>query len=207
MAGRQLVLVVDNYDSFTYNLVQCLAELGADTRVWRNDEVTPAAIDRLHPDRIVLSPGPGAPEQAGRCLEVVERFAGRMPILGVCLGHQTVARVFGGVVGRAPAIMHGKVSAVHHDGQTVYAGLSSPFAAMRYHSLIVERDSLPPCLEVSAWTVDGLVMGLRHRTLAVEGVQFHPESCLTPTGSRLLANFLAGQGDNPQRLAPEAPNA
>jgi len=185
-----MLLVVDNYDSFTYNLVQYLGELGAALAVRRNDEVDLEEVERLQPDAIVVSPGPGAPGQAGISSEVIRRFTGRRPILGVCLGHQVIGEVFGGRVGRAPTPIHGKTSWIHHDGRGVFAGLPNPFEATRYHSLVVHRDGLPDCLEVSAWTADGLVMGLRHRAAPVEGVQFHPESILTTAGKGLLANFL-----------------
>ncbi len=185
-----MLLVVDNYDSFTYNLVQYLGELGAALAVRRNDEVGVEEVERLPPDAIVVSPGPGTPAQAGISGELIRRFTGRRPILGVCLGHQVIGEVFGGRVGRAPTPIHGKTSWIHHDGRGVFAGLPNPFEATRYHSLVVHRDGLPDCLEVSAWTADGLVMGLRHRAAPVEGVQFHPESILTTAGKGLLANFL-----------------
>ena len=186
-----MLLVLDNYDSFTYNLVQYLCELGAELVVRRNDEVTVGEIEReLRPEKIVISPGPGTPAGAGVTLEVVEKFAGRVPLLGVCLGHQAVGQVFGGRVVRAPRPVHGKPAEVEHDGRTIFAGLPRPLRVGRYHSLVVERDSLPACLEVSAETADGLVMGLRHREWPVEGVQFHPESILTESGKRLLDNFL-----------------
>ncbi|HLL75896.1 MAG TPA: aminodeoxychorismate/anthranilate synthase component II [Pyrinomonadaceae bacterium] len=186
-----MLLVIDNYDSFTYNLVQYLRELGAELVVRRNDEVTAGEIGReLRPKKIVISPGPGTPDGAGVTLEVVRRFAGRVPLLGVCLGHQAVGQVFGGRVVRAPEPVHGKPAEVEHDGRTIFAGLPRPFRAGRYHSLVVERESLPACLEVSAATADGIIMGLRHRELAVEGVQFHPESILTEQGKMLLENFL-----------------
>jgi para-aminobenzoate synthetase component 2 len=185
------VLVIDNYDSFTYNLVQYLGELGAEVEVRRNDEVTVAEVEiDLRPERIIVSPGPGTPDEAGVSLEVIERFAGRTPLLGVCLGHQAIGQVFGGRVVRAPAPVHGKPAEICHDGKTIFEDLEYRFAAGRYHSLVVERESLPACLEVSATTPDGLIMGLRHRELTVEGVQFHPESILTTEGKRLLANFL-----------------
>ncbi len=187
------MLVVDNYDSFTWNLVQSLAVSGARVQVYRNDQITVERAEAMQPDRIVISPGPGSPAQAGVSRALIERFAGQLPILGVCLGHQVLAETYGGLVRRAPAVVHGKVSAVYHDGRTLYAGLPSPFEAMRYHSLLVERQGLPACLEVSAWTEDGLVMGLRHRHLPLEGVQFHPESILTTVGPRLLAAFLHPQ--------------
>jgi len=185
-----MILVIDNYDSFTYNLVQYLGELGAQLEVRRNDQTTVEKIARLAPERIVISPGPKTPSEAGICLEVIEQFAGRLPILGVCLGHQAIGQAFGGKVIRAPEIMHGKTSEIRHDGRTIFAGLPNPFSATRYHSLIVERSTLPPCLEISATTADGLIMGLRHKEMKVEGVQFHPESVLTPVGKQLLANFL-----------------
>jgi anthranilate synthase component II len=185
-----VLLLVDNYDSFTYNLYQYLAELGAETRVLRNDELSAEEALALGPERIVISPGPGTPDEAGISLELVRRAAGRVPLLGVCLGHQALAQAFGGRIVRAPTIMHGKTSPIHHDGRTVFAGLPDPFIATRYHSLIVHRDSVPECLQVSAWTADGIVMGLRHRTLPLEGVQFHPESILTAVGKDLLRSFL-----------------
>ena len=186
-----MVLVIDNYDSFTYNLVQYLGELGENIEVRRNDELTVDDIDfELRPDRIVVSPGPGRPEDAGMSLEVIERFAGRIPILGVCLGHQAIGQIFGGRVVPAPSILHGKSSEVQHDGKTIFVGVDQTFSAGRYHSLIVERESLPSCFEVSASTSDGVIMGLRHREMKVEGVQFHPESIMTTEGKKLLANFL-----------------
>jgi anthranilate synthase component 2 len=185
-----VLLLVDNYDSFTYNLYQYLGELGASTRVLRNDEMTAEQALALRPERIVISPGPGTPDQAGISLELIRRAAGRVPVLGVCLGHQALGQAFGGRVVRAPTLMHGKTSPIHHDGRTIFAGLPDPFTATRYHSLIVDRDSVPECLEISAWTVGGIVMGLRHRTLPLEGVQFHPESILTAAGKDLLRNFL-----------------
>ena len=186
-----MLLVIDNYDSFTYNLVQYLGELGETVEVRRNDRVTLDEIEsRLRPARIVISPGPGTPDDAGISLSVIERFAGKIPLLGVCLGHQAIGQAFGGRVVRAPELMHGKASEVSHDGKTIFAGLSEGFQAGRYHSLIVERESLPECLEVSASTADDIIMGLRHRELKVEGVQFHPESILTSEGKQLLANFL-----------------
>lgn len=186
-----MLLVIDNYDSFTYNLVQYLGELGATVEVRRNDRVTLEEIEhRLRPERIVISPGPGTPNDAGITLDVVQRFAGKIPLLGVCLGHQAIGQAFGGKVVRAPELMHGKASPVSHDGKTIFSGLSDQFLAGRYHSLIVERESLPSCLEISAHTADDIIMGLRHRELKVEGVQFHPESILTSDGKQLLANFL-----------------
>ena len=185
-----MVLVIDNYDSFTFNLVQFLGELGASIVVKRNDEVTLEEVRAARPGRIVISPGPCTPSEAGVSVDVVRAMAGSVPILGVCLGHQSIGEAFGGRVVRAPYLMHGKTSRIAHDGRTVFAGLEQAFVATRYHSLIVERASLPGDLEVSAWTEDGIVMGLRHREWPVEGVQFHPESILTEPGKRLLGNFL-----------------
>jgi anthranilate synthase component 2 len=185
-----MLLMIDNYDSFTYNLVQYLGELGEEVRVARNDELTVDAIERLGPRRIVISPGPCTPNEAGVSLEVIRRLAGRAPILGVCLGHQAIGQAFGGRIVHAKALMHGKVSAIHHAGKGVFGGLPTPFSATRYHSLAIERASCPAALEVTAWSEDGEIMGVRHRTLAVEGVQFHPESILTEHGHALLANFL-----------------
>ena len=190
-----MLLMIDNYDSFTYNVVQYLGELGADVHVVRNDEIAVADIAALAPEQIVISPGPCTPNEAGISMAVIEEYAGRLPILGICLGHQSIGQVFGGKVVRARQVMHGKTSPVHHRGQGVFRGLSQPFEATRYHSLVVERDSLPGCLEITAWTetesgeVDE-IMGLRHRELAIEGVQFHPESILTAHGHDLLRNFL-----------------
>ena len=185
-----MIFVLDNYDSFTYNLVQYLGELGAELQVSRNDKITTDEIASLAPAKIVISPGPCTPDEAGISVELVRRFAGEIPILGVCLGHQSIGQAFGGIVKRAPYIMHGKTSQIRHDGQGVYAGLPNPFTATRYHSLAVERQSLPDCLEVVAETEDGVLMGIRHRQFAVEGVQFHPESILTTEGKSLLSNFL-----------------
>ena len=185
-----MILVIDNYDSFTYNLVQHLGELGAQLQVARNDQITLAEIEQLAPERIVISPGPCTPNEAGISLDVFKHLAGKIPILGVCLGHQAMGQAFGGNVIRAPYLMHGKTSQILHDGRTVFAGLDNPFTATRYHSLIVERESLPAVLEVSATTSDGLIMGLRHREFICEGVQFHPESIMTVVGKRLLQNFL-----------------
>ena len=186
-----MLLVIDNYDSFTYNLVQYLGELGETVEVRRNNKVTLDEIENsLRPERIVISPGPGTPDDAGITLNVIERFSGKIPLLGVCLGHQAIGQAFGGKVIRAPELMHGKASEVSHDGKTIFAGLDDPFLAGRYHSLIVEKESLPECLEISAYTSDDIIMGLRHRELKVEGVQFHPESILSPDGKQLLANFL-----------------
>jgi len=184
------VVLIDNYDSFVYNLVQELGELGAEPVVFRNDAVDMDGIRAAEPDAIVISPGPGRPESAGISMEVISTFAGAIPILGVCLGHQCLGEVYGGQTVSAPTLMHGKTSEIHHDGTGVFAGLPDPFTATRYHSLVVDPRSVPDVLEVTASTSDGVVMGLRHRTLAVEGVQFHPESILTPCGPRLLGNFL-----------------
>ncbi len=185
-----MVLVIDNYDSFTYNLVQHLGELGAELDVRRNDALTVEDVERLAPDRIVVSPGPRTPREAGISVALIQRMAGRAPILGVCLGHQAIGEAFGGRVVRAPYLMHGKTSQIRHDGKTIFGGVAQEFTATRYHSLIVERDSLPAELEISATTADGLIMGLRHKELPVEGVQFHPESVLTDAGKRILQNFL-----------------
>jgi anthranilate synthase/aminodeoxychorismate synthase-like glutamine amidotransferase len=185
-----MILVIDNYDSFTYNLVQYLGELGAEIRVARNDQIGIDEIEKLAPERIVISPGPCDPDQAGITLDVIRRFAGAIPLLGVCLGHQAIGQAFGGTVVRAPYIMHGKTSQILHDGRTVFDGIENPFTATRYHSLIVDRASVPPVLEISATTSDGLVMGLRHREFICEGVQFHPESIMTGAGKGLLRNFL-----------------
>jgi anthranilate synthase/aminodeoxychorismate synthase-like glutamine amidotransferase len=184
------VLLIDNYDSFVYNLVQELGELGAEPAVFRNDAIDMDGVRAAAPDAIVISPGPGRPESAGVSMEVVRTFAGEIPILGVCLGHQCIGEVYGGRTVSAPTLMHGKTSQIHHDGSGVFAGLPDPFVATRYHSLVIEPASVPDVLEVTARTSDGVVMGLRHRELAVEGVQFHPESILTPSGPNLLANFL-----------------
>jgi len=185
-----MLLVIDNYDSFTYNLVQYLGELGEQIEVRRNDEITVDEIRILKPSRIVISPGPGTPDDAGVSMKVIESFAGSIPLLGVCLGHQSIGQVFGGRVVRAPQLCHGKPSPVQHDGKTIFAGLAQSFRAGRYHSLIVDEDGLPSCLEVSARTADHIIMGLRHREMKVEGVQFHPESIMTTEGKKLLANFL-----------------
>ena len=186
-----MLLVIDNYDSFTYNLVQYLGELGAEVEVRRNNEVTVDEIKKkIRPERIVISPGPGTPDEAGVSLDVIKALGGTTPILGVCLGHQSIGQVFGGRIVRAPFVFHGKSSVVKHDGKTIFSGLSQSFAAGRYHSLIVERETLPDCLQVSASTPNGTIMGLRHRKLKIEGVQFHPESIMTTEGKTLLANFL-----------------
>ncbi|CAI2718183.1 aminodeoxychorismate/anthranilate synthase component II [Nitrospina watsonii] len=185
-----MILMIDNYDSFTYNLVQYLGELGADIHVHRNDKITVEEIERLAPDKIVISPGPCTPVKAGVSKNVARHFAGKIPLLGVCLGHQSVAEAFGGTIIKASKLMHGKTSAIHHDGKTLFKDLPDPFEATRYHSLIVDRASLPDCFEVSAWTAEGEIMGLRHKELPIEGVQFHPESILTVYGKNLLNNFL-----------------
>jgi anthranilate synthase component 2 len=191
-----MLLMIDNYDSFTFNLVQYFGELGEDVRVIRNDEMTLPALRALRPSAIVISPGPGTPDDAGVSLEVLQRLGGEVPVFGVCLGHQSIGQAFGGRVIRAKEIMHGKTSPIHHAGQGVFRGLPNPFEATRYHSLVVEQSSLPDCLEVTAWTehADGSldeIMGLRHRNLSIEGVQFHPESILTEHGHAMLRNFLA----------------
>lgn len=191
---RKMIAMIDNYDSFTFNLVQYLAEMGEKLTVFRNDEVTVEDIIDLKPDKIVISPGPGRPEDAGISVELVKRAAGRIPILGVCLGHQAIGQAFGGRVVHAGILVHGKTSKIHHDGRTIFSGLPNPFIATRYHSLVVERDTLPSCLEISAETEDGLIMAIRHRDLPVEGVQFHPESILTSEGKALLRNFIRTGG-------------
>ncbi len=190
-----MLLMIDNYDSFTYNLVQYLGELGADVQVHRNDEISVAEIEALQPERIMISPGPCTPDEAGVSMEVISHFAGKLPILGVCLGHQSIGQVFGGKIVHAKEIMHGKTSLVHHNENHVFSGLSNPYTATRYHSLVIEKESLPNCLEITAWTEteDGEldeIMGVRHKELNVEGVQFHPESILTEHGHDLLKNFL-----------------
>ncbi len=185
-----MLLMIDNYDSFTYNLVQYFGELGQDLKVYRNNKITIAEIEKLNPDRIVVSPGPCTPKEAGISIEVIKHFAGKIPVLGDCLGHQSIGDAFGGDVIRAPYLMHGKTSMIHHDGKTIFAGLPNPFEATRYHSLVIRRETMPSVLEVSAWTDDGIVMGVRHKQHKVEGVQFHPESILTGVGKDLLRNFL-----------------
>jgi len=193
-AGRPAprLLLIDNYDSFTYNLVQAFLVLGAEVAVHRNDEITVEAALALDPSHLCISPGPGTPAEAGVSEDMIRAFAGRVPVLGVCLGHQALVEVYGGTIVRAERLMHGKTSNVSHDGRGVFVGLQGPFKAGRYHSLIAKRDTLPGTLEVTAWTEEGEVMGVRHRSLPVEGVQFHPESILTPDGPQLLANFLRG---------------
>jgi para-aminobenzoate synthetase component 2 len=185
-----MILVIDNYDSFTFNLVQYLGSMGHELKVFRNDAVALDEIERLAPQSIVISPGPGRPENSGIIIETIQRFSGRVPILGVCLGHQAIGAAFGGEVVSAPQIMHGKTSEIFHDGRTIFHGLPDPFVAPRYHSLMVSPENLPACLEISAKTKDGLIMGLRHREMVVEGVQFHPESILTDAGMQLLSNFV-----------------
>lgn len=185
-----MILVIDNYDSFTYNLVQYLGELGAEVVVHRNDRITLEQIDALQPERILLSPGPCTPNEAGVCVPLIRRFAGQIPLFGVCLGHQSIGAAFGGDVVRNDRIMHGKTSLIHHHHQGVFAGLPDPFQATRYHSLVIERSTLPDCLEITAETEEGEIMGVRHRDYPIEGVQFHPESALTPNGKEILRNFL-----------------
>lgn len=190
-----MILMIDNYDSFTYNVVQYLAELGADIKVVRNDELSVPEIEALKPEKIVISPGPCTPNEAGVSVEVIKTFAGRLPIFGICLGHQSIGQAFGGDIVRAREVMHGKISSIHHECEGVFAGLSQPFDATRYHSLVIKKETLPDCLEVTAWTAleDGSVdeiMGVRHKELDIEGVQFHPESILTQHGHDLLRNFL-----------------
>ena len=185
-----MILVIDNYDSFTYNLVQYLGELGAEMKIVRNDKITLREIEELKPEKALLSPGPCTPNEAGICLSLIQRFAGEFPIFGVCLGHQAIGQAFGGEVIRNDKIMHGKTSLIHHRNQGVFAGLPEPFQATRYHSLIIRRETMPDCLEITAETDEGEVMGVRHKTLPIQGVQFHPESALTPNGKDLLKNFL-----------------
>ena len=185
-----MILLIDNYDSFTYNLYQYLSELGAEVTVIRNDKITIGEIEKLGPEKIVISPGPGYPKDAGISIEVIKHFTGKLPLLGVCLGHQCLGEAFGGVVGPAGEIKHGKSSDIHHDGKGVFTGLPNPFAAIRYHSLSVDPATVPDCLEVTAKTENGIIMGLRHKEYPVEGVQFHPESILTGEGKKLLGNFL-----------------
>jgi anthranilate synthase component 2 len=198
-----MLLMIDNYDSFTYNLVQYLGELGEDVRVYRNDALTIDDIRALRPARIVISPGPCSPNEAGISVAVIRELAGTVPILGVCLGHQCIGAAYGGAIVRAGRIMHGKTSPIHHDARTIFAGLANPFEATRYHSLLIDRATVPECLEISAWTAEGEIMGVRHRRHLLEGVQFHPESILTLEGKRLLQNFLAVSG-SPQRARRNA---
>jgi anthranilate synthase/aminodeoxychorismate synthase-like glutamine amidotransferase len=185
-----MLLMIDNYDSFTYNLVQYFGELGEDVRVYRNNKITLDEIETLHPRRLVVSPGPCTPKEAGVSVDAIKRFGGQIPVLGVCLGHQSLAVAFGGEVVRAERLMHGKTSRIQHDGKTIFRDLPNPFEATRYHSLIVKRSTLPSCFEISAETPEGEIMGIRHRSLGIEGVQFHPESILTTVGKDLLRNFL-----------------
>ncbi len=190
-----MLLMIDNYDSFTYNVVQYLGELGADVQVFRNDAISVQAIEEMQPQQIVLSPGPCTPNEAGISLEVVEKFAGKIPMLGICLGHQSIGQAFGGKIVKAGKVMHGKLSAIHHTGAGVFSDLTEPFTATRYHSLVIEQDSVPDCLEVTAWTEDAdgnreEIMGIKHKELRIEGVQFHPESILSEHGHQLLQNFL-----------------
>ncbi|MBU4319869.1 MAG: aminodeoxychorismate/anthranilate synthase component II [Thermodesulfovibrionales bacterium] len=185
-----MLLMIDNYDSFTYNLVQHLGEIGEDIKVFRNDRVTIKDIEELNPERIVISPGPCTPKEAGVSVDVIKYFAGKIPILGVCLGHQAIGAAFGGDIIRAPRLMHGKTSMIYHDRKTIYEGLPNPFEATRYHSLIIKKETLPSCLEITAWTEQDEIMGVRHKEFIVEGVQFHPESILTKVGKTLLKNFL-----------------
>jgi len=188
-----MILVIDNYDSFTYNLVQYLGEMGEQIVVKRNDEIDLAFIDQLKPDKIVISPGPCTPKEAGISVETITRYAGKVPLLGVCLGHQSIGAAFGGEIIRASRPMHGKTSLIYHDGRGLFTGLDNPFVATRYHSLIINRECVPECLTISAWTEEGEIMGVRHKTLPVEGVQFHPESVLTKDGKQLLRNFVTGE--------------
>jgi len=186
-----MILMIDNYDSFTYNLVQYLGEMGQQLKVYRNDKITIEEIEALRPDKIVISPGPCTPTEAGISLEVIKHFAGKVPILGVCLGHQSIGQAFGGEIVRAPRLMHGKTSLIHHDGEGVFKDLPNPFEATRYHSLLVRRESIPDCLRITAETDEREIMGLRHRDYPIEGVQFHPESILTKDGKKVLANFVS----------------
>jgi anthranilate synthase component II len=197
MRHAAVLLMIDNYDSFTYNVVQYLGELGVDVQVYRNDAITVEQVAALAPQQIVISPGPCTPNEAGISMEVIRHFAGEVPILGICLGHQSIGQVFGGDIIRAGKVMHGKLSSIHHDGKGVFSGIESPFTATRYHSLVIDQDSLPDCLELTAWTLDDdgeieEIMGVRHKSLPVEGVQFHPESILSEHGHQLLQNFLDG---------------
>ena len=185
-----MIVMIDNYDSFTFNLVQYLGELGQELRVKRNDEISIEEIEKLNPSFLMISPGPCSPNEAGISMNAIEYFAGKIPIFGVCLGHQSIAQVFGGDVVRAQRLMHGKTSSINHDGKTIFDGLENPFVATRYHSLIVKKETLPDCLEVSAWTDENEIMALRHKTLAIEGVQFHPESIMTSYGKQMLSNFI-----------------
>ena len=197
-----MILLIDNYDSFTYNLYQYLSELGAQVRVVRNDKISVHVVRELRPERIVISPGPGTPAEAGVSIDLIQELAGQVPILGVCLGHQAIGAAFGAAIVRAPMVMHGKTSSISHDGRGIFRGLSNPFTATRYHSLIVEEDGLPDCLEITARSEDGVIMGLRHRECDINGVQFHPESILTTGGHRLLANFIGAVSRQPSVVSP-----
>jgi anthranilate synthase/aminodeoxychorismate synthase-like glutamine amidotransferase len=188
--GRKMILIIDNYDSFTYNLYQYIGEISPNLIVYRNDQISIEEIEKLNPERIIISPGPCTPREAGISIDVIKHFAGKIPILGVCLGHQAIGSAFGGRIIRSPEIMHGKTSLIYHDGKTIFKGLANPFEATRYHSLIIEKESLPDCLTVTAWTSNGIIMGIRHKKFMIEGVQFHPESILTKVGKDLLKNFL-----------------
>jgi len=198
-----VLLAIDNYDSFTYNLVQYLGEMGEDIRVFRNDKITIQEIEILKPDRIVISPGPCTPNEAGISMDLIKYFAGKIPILGVCLGHQSIGAAFGGDIIRAPRLMHGKTSLIYHDGRTIFEWLPNPFEATRYHSLLIKKETLPDCLEISAWTDQDEIMGVRHKEFIVEGVQFHPESILTAGGKDLLRNFLRLRKEQSTTLHPE----
>jgi para-aminobenzoate synthetase component II len=193
-----MIVMIDNYDSFTFNLVQYLGELGQELVVKRNDEITVEEIEKLNPEFLMISPGPCSPNEAGISMEAIRYFAGKVPIFGVCLGHQSIAQVFGGDVVRAERLMHGKTSQIHHDCKSVFSGLDNPFTATRYHSLIVKKETLPDCLEVTAWTEEGEIMGIRHKTLPIEGVQFHPESIMTSFGKEMLQNFIQTHKGNEQ---------
>ncbi len=205
--GGAMIIVIDNYDSFAYNLVQYLGEITGDVQVFRNDQTTPEAIGAMQPDAVVISPGPCTPAEAGISTPLIAALAGRVPILGVCLGHQCIGAAFGGRVVRAPAPVHGKVSEIHHDGRTIYEGLPNPLIGTRYHSLIIQHDTLPDALEVSARLADGTIMGVRHRAVLVEGVQFHPESVLTAAGKDLLRNFLKLAGARMRQVNSPQPEA
>ena len=185
-----MILIIDNYDSFTYNLVQYIGEMGQQLKVYRNDKITVDEIAELHPEKIIISPGPCTPTEAGISMDTIRHYAGKVPILGVCLGHQSIGQVFGGEIVRAKKLMHGKTSQIHHDGEGVFAGMPNPFEATRYHSLVIRRESIPDCLQITAETDDREIMGVRHKDLPIEGVQFHPESILTTEGKKLLANFV-----------------
>lgn len=185
-----MILIIDNYDSFTYNLYQYIGELKPDVKVYRNDALTSEEIEKMRPEKIIISPGPCSPREAGISIDVIRNFAGKIPILGVCLGHQAIGAAFGSRIIRSPEIMHGKTSLIYHDSKTIFTGIQNPFEATRYHSLIIEKESLPDCLTISAWTSNGLIMGVRHKEYLIEGVQFHPESILTKVGKDLLKNFL-----------------